>query len=360
MNNDIRIMNKDMRKGKKEPRQRKLMKYTWRIVAIWTLILGGLMARDLFILNKATKNLAIKEARAHFQKDETFRFWSATHGGFYVPSDEHTPPSPYLDHIFERDIETPSGVKLTLMNPAYALRQMNEEFAETYGVAGHITSLLPLRPENRPDEWELVALEAFETGETEVLEFTEFEGQPFLRFMQPLITQEGCLKCHEHQGYVVGDVRGGVSVSVPLTDYMAEEHQAASAHLLSYAVLWLLGLGFIIRGSRVIEKNRSGRERAQKMLQESHNQLEIRVQERTAELSEINKKIQIEIAERKQAEVKLLKHREQLEVLVKERTNELEEKNEKLEYFNKLFVGREFRIKELRDRVKELEEKISE
>jgi hypothetical protein len=33
--------------------------------------------------------------------------------------------------------------------------------------------------------------------------------------MKPLVTQEGCLKCHEHQGYKVGDIRGGVSVYVP-------------------------------------------------------------------------------------------------------------------------------------------------
>jgi hypothetical protein len=44
---------------------------------------------------------------------------------------------------------------------------------------------------------------------------------------------------------------------------------------------------------------------------------------------------------------------------VKERTIELEKKNKELEYFNELFVDREFRIKELRVKVKELEEKLS-
>lgn len=44
-----------------------------------------------------------------------------------------------------------------------------------------------------------------------------------------------------------------------------------------------------------------------------------------------------------------------LEKKVKERTLELEGRNEELERFNKLFVDREFRIKELRDRIAVLE-----
>lgn len=48
-----------------------------------------------------------------------------------------------------------------------------------------------------------------------------------------------------------------------------------------------------------------------------------------------------------------------VEVLVEERTRELEEKNAELEKFNRFFVDREFRIKELRERVKELEKAAS-
>jgi PAS domain S-box-containing protein len=67
-----------------------------------------------------------------------------------------------------------------------------------------------------------------------------------------------------------------------------------------------------------------------------------------------------DITERKAADEQLRQYRENLENLVKERTKELEEKNAKLEKFNKLFVDREFRIKELKDRVKELEAKCEE
>ena len=61
-----------------------------------------------------------------------------------------------------------------------------------------------------------------------------------------------------------------------------------------------------------------------------------------------------DITKRKQAEEELKKYREHLEEIVKERTKELKEKNAELERYNRLFEGREFRIKELKDRVKEL------
>ena len=65
-----------------------------------------------------------------------------------------------------------------------------------------------------------------------------------------------------------------------------------------------------------------------------------------------------DITDRKQAEEKIIKYQEHLETLVKEQTKELEERVMELERMNDLFVGREFRIKELRDKVRELELKI--
>jgi len=65
----------------------------------------------------------------------------------------------------------------------------------------------------------------------------------------------------------------------------------------------------------------------------------------------------IDITESKNNQIELQKYRDSLEVLVKQRTEELEKKNAELQKFNKLFVDREFRIKELKDRIKELEAK---
>lgn len=66
-----------------------------------------------------------------------------------------------------------------------------------------------------------------------------------------------------------------------------------------------------------------------------------------------------DITERKKLQDELEKYKTHLEDLVKERTKDLEEKNRELQRMNDIFVGREFRIKELKDKIKYLEDELS-
>lgn len=206
---------------------------------IFILLLCGLTYRNTY---SSAWNIAAAHARETLQKDLTYRQWAAEHGGVYVPVTERTLPNPYLTGIPERDIVTPSGKRLTLMNPAYMTRQVQELGAKAYGLRGHITSLDPLRPENAADEWEAKALEAFARGEKEVSSQVLMGGERYFRLMIPLVTEEGCLKCHAKQGYKVGEIRGGLSVAVPAEHTHRELQGDMRWTLAAFGAIWALGL----------------------------------------------------------------------------------------------------------------------
>ncbi len=214
--------------------------YTSAVILLWTGIIILSAVWNFHQIKTKTITLASKEARSHFNKDQALRFWATTHGGVYVPANERTPSNPHLNHIPERDIITPSGKKLTLMNPAYMLRQIMEEYSELYGVEGHITSLKPLNSNNAPDEWEISALKAFENGKKEMSSFIDIIGEPYLRLMQPMITKKECLKCHAFQGYKIGDVRGSVGVSVPMSTYLNLEQNEIKLLMAGHFFIWLI------------------------------------------------------------------------------------------------------------------------
>jgi hypothetical protein len=219
--------------------------YRYYVLALSAIILtiAFSLAWNVYNEKKQTRSLVLNVARSYFFKDQAFRFWASSHGGVYVTVTEQSPPNPYLSHIPERDITTPSGKKLTLVNPAYMLRQVMHEFSNLYGVVGQITSLKPLNPINTPDAWQRDALHQLDKGVTEVSEFTDIGGKPYLRLLRPLITEASCLKCHVQQGYKVGDIRGGVSISMPMASYLDIETIAVRHMVLSHLVFLFIGAG---------------------------------------------------------------------------------------------------------------------
>jgi two-component system, chemotaxis family, sensor kinase Cph1 len=144
--------------------------YSLHFAIAWTIIVGAFLLVGIFQIRHIQQEMVRNEAYANFNKDKSLRFWATIHGGIYVPVTDKTPPNPYLSHVKERDIKTPDGKELTLMNPAYMLRQTMAEYESLYDIRGHLTSLKHFRPETGPDKWEKSALQTFERGSKKISE----------------------------------------------------------------------------------------------------------------------------------------------------------------------------------------------
>ncbi|MFQ5861647.1 MAG: DUF3365 domain-containing protein [Candidatus Brocadiales bacterium] len=104
------------------------------------------------------------------------------------------------------------------------------------------TALKVRNPKNKPDEWEVKALGILEKDKTkkDFGEITKVEKKDVYRYMKPLYMEKECVLCHsvpevmppeirayiekyyaadEALGYKEGDLRGGISITVPITEW---------------------------------------------------------------------------------------------------------------------------------------------
>ena len=225
------------------------------VIVFWTVAASIMVVYHYIESKKLMETLARDHAADSIEKDVEYRYWAVQHSSLYVPITEKTPPNPYLSHIKERDITTPSGRRLTLMNPAYMTRQVQDIARERTGIQRHITSNRPIRPENRPDAWEEKALREIESGKLkDYSEIVLIDGARNFRLMVPLTVERPCLSCHASQGYKLGDMRGGISASVPMAMYETSQHNHMLSEIRNFVPLWALGIAGIILSAPLVHK----------------------------------------------------------------------------------------------------------
>jgi len=238
------------------------------IAAAWLILMFWLYSSDKANAIDSIHSQALVEAEIAYNKDITYRRWAAQMGGVYGEISPQLQPNPHLD-VPDRDVTTNSGKKLTLINPAFMTRMVHEVMGSESGLKGHITSLNPIRLNNAPTEWENKALENFLSGSKEFHEFTSHEGKAILRYMRPMITEVPCLKCHAKQGYKVGDIRRGISVTVPMDKYDISLAKLTTSAFYQYLTIGSLGFLFIIATFLFLFRNEKIRDKTNKILLKS-------------------------------------------------------------------------------------------
>ncbi len=126
--------------------------------------------------------------------------------------------------------------------PAIVGSHVANDFSLRTGYKLKQTALKVRNPKNEPDEWEEKALGILEKDKTKKSfgEVTKVGNKDVYRYMKPLYMEKECLMCHsvpeamppeirayiekyyttdEALGYKEGDLRGGISITIPITEW---------------------------------------------------------------------------------------------------------------------------------------------
>jgi signal transduction histidine kinase len=241
------------------------------LILFWGLVTVASYNWHLHELERHAHSMAAARGRLVFEMVETTRLWAANHGGVYAPVTASNQPNPWLE-VADKTITTPSGVVLTKINPAYMTRQLNDLIGAQGDMRVRLTSLKPINPANAPDAWESESLQGFETSRSERISIVGDGATASFRYMAPLEVRKPCLECHEKQGYRLGDVRGGISVSFPVSYIYAivdaQKRDFMIIHVAMFAILGVLAWGSLLitrRNLRALEDVRGELVESEKM-----------------------------------------------------------------------------------------------
>ncbi|MCP5453432.1 MAG: diguanylate cyclase [Spirochaetaceae bacterium] len=209
------------------------------LVVLFIGITAGVTLRNSALFD----DIILERGRAYFKQIVLTRRWAAGYGGVYVRKGPGVESNPWLEHP---DLVAADGSVLTLRNPALITREISELASMDGDFSFHITSLKPINPGNAPDEFEADALMAFEDGATERWGHFDDDGGRYFRYMGALSTEASCLACHAAQGYEVGDVRGGISVTFPIESIHRQMRQTLALTLSLAAAILFLTIGAIL------------------------------------------------------------------------------------------------------------------
>lgn len=187
---------------------------------------------------------AERQARMLSQQIILTRKWVADHNGLFVVKRQGMESNPFLPSA---EIQDKDGTTYVKRNPAMVTRELSNYAVSLDFCRFRVTSLSPVNTANAPDAFEKDALIAFEQGETEVVKVVPANQGRELRFITPLVVERSCLECHGQHGYQVGDIRGGLSLTVPMG--WADKSIADNNRMLfTIAIITILVVGLVIYG----------------------------------------------------------------------------------------------------------------
>jgi len=220
------------------------------------------------------------------------RHWNAQYDGVYVKS-EKLEPNPYLN---PNSIKSADNETMVWVNPAFMTRQISDIASFRDGFKLKITSNKLINKNNAPDEDEKKILDQFDINPN-IPYWWEIKNNEF-KFIGALKTEQACLVCHAAQGYKVGDIRGGISVTFDVKKEFEQLNEINKDKEQTIIFLIIAAIGAII--TLLIHEN-TKRINEQK-ISKLNESLEIKVKELDDFNQTLHNKVKIEIEKQREKE----------------------------------------------------------
>ena len=232
----------------------------------------------LFVLGTAVSLLDaiddIREERrllAISQADIVSRTVFATRRWAMENDDVRVPDAGAPDHNASLAVNSHSRQKMDgggIVNVDHvSMMQFMEKIMGTEGFHIHIVGRDALSSPNHPGgDWERISLDKIVKGSEKEYAVTGTAGNRVFRYMEPLQVDAGCIRCHEQQGYNIGEVRNAISIAFPYDPFdqsaRRSERREIISHLLALGVA--LGILFFL-GRKIVGLTQSLQETQRKV-----------------------------------------------------------------------------------------------
>ena len=190
------------------------MKFLLSIILIIVPVLGVIFTWAGIQNEKQATEQVLNQARVLSRQVILTRQWVTDCGGVMVPRESKGAEG--IPFFIDDRLDTPRGT-FQRFTPAMVTKKLSQYSNHQDLYRFRLTSLEPLNPQNKPDDFEKKALKKFmKEGLNETVRFGQQDQKQYLQYMVPLYVTQGCLECHHEYGSSPKGIRGGLSVFLPI------------------------------------------------------------------------------------------------------------------------------------------------
>jgi len=224
------------------------MKFLLSIILIIVPVLGIIFTWASIQNEKQALEEVLNQARVLSRQIILTRQWVTDCGGVMIPRESKGAEG--IPFFFDDRLETSRGT-FQRFTPAMVTKKLSLYSIRQDLYRFHLTSLTPLNPENRPDDFEKEALNKFnKEGLTEMIRFEKQGKKQLLQYMVPLYLEKGCLECHHSKEISQNGIRGGLSVFLPIDKMkssIGKSNQKLAVSGFAFILLTIFTLFFLLR-----------------------------------------------------------------------------------------------------------------